>query len=434
MKYYYWINLGLLATWLLASCSSSRQVGKLPEAQVSGENIKKNLPETQETSSPNELSLVGIQSKFLLKDSATLRVYLYVDAFKNKKPISLEEFARLYNLNYVIYSDYGSRDRLGYGNIPLSASNVTQFNDQLVIQFDVKRPARPQGILLSEISEAGTLRKMLNDLPLRLENNRLSDQFGVFPANNDIPLLRHYVNAGTQVKIQNLQHKSAILQVSYYNHDFDPAASPMSTAPRTNSKPFEVDSTFALQSEEVLTFDKEGLYYLRSDTSQTEGIGFVVTNERYPKMTYPKQLTKPLLYMSTNKEITELQNATDLKKALDSYWLSLMNGNSEQASQVIKYFYQRVEDANRLFTSYKEGWKTDKGMIYIVLGAPDKVQRSKDKEVWVYDQKANANNINFTFNKRSNQFVDDHYELVRYVEYQPIWYPVVEAWRNGAIR
>ncbi len=54
-----------------------------------------------------------------------------------------------------------------------------------------------------------------------------------------------------------------------------------------------------------------------------------------------------------------------------------------------------------LFTSYKEGWKTDKGMIFIVLGPPDKVQRSKDREVWTYDQRGNAQNVNFTFNRRT---------------------------------
>ncbi|MFA7473774.1 MAG: GWxTD domain-containing protein, partial [Spirosomataceae bacterium] len=126
--------------------------------------------------------------------------------------------------------------------------------------------------------------------------------------------------------------------------------------------------------------------------------------------------------------------ADDPKKALDRYWLSLMNGHQDLAKSVIRSFYTRVEEANRLFTTYKEGWKTDKGMIYIILGNPDKVQRSKDREVWVYNQRGNANNINFTFNKRPNQFVDNHYELVRYVEYQPIWYPIVEAWRTGTIR
>ncbi len=82
----------------------------------------------------------------------------------------------------------------------------------------------------------------------------------------------------------------------------------------------------------------------------------------------------------------------------------------------------------------KEGWKTDKGMIFIIMGPPDRVQRSKDREVWVFSQRANFSEINFTFNRRPNQFVDDHYELQRYVEYQPIWYPMVEAWRTGAVR
>lgn len=430
MRIHFWITIGLLASGLLSSCSSSHQVGKTPEARTSGGENKTAAAPTPS----NELSLVGIQSKFLFKDSLNLRIYLYVDAFQGKKPIKQEDFARLFTLNYVIYSDYGTRDRLGYGNIPLNKDNVTPFNDQLVIQFDIKKPAKAQGVLLSEISESGTLKKMLNDLPLRLENPRLSDHLAVFHPNSTFPLLRHYVNSGTPVQLRNLAGRKTSFHVDYYDHDFDPAASPMSTTPRPSSKLFEVDSTFTIHSEELLTFDRKGLYYVRSDTSQTEGVGFVVTNDRYPKMTYPEQLTQPLLYMSTNKEIAELKNTTDFKKALDTYWLSLMNGNSEQARQVIRIFYQRVEDANRLFTTYKEGWKTDKGMIYIVLGAPDKVQRSKDKEVWVYDQKANASNVNFTFNKRSNQFVDDHYELVRYVEYQPIWYPVVEAWRNGAIR
>jgi len=157
-------------------------------------------------------------------------------------------------------------------------------------------------------------------------------------------------------------------------------------------------------------------------------------NERYPKMTHPDALLGPLLYMSTNTEINEIKKAEDYKKALDKYWLTLMNGNVALAQQSIRSFYGRVEEANQLFTTYKEGWKTDKGMIYIVLGPPDKVQRSKDREVWTFDQRGNAQNVNFTFNRRNNQFVDDHYELVRYAEYQPIWYPVVEAWRNGTIR
>ena len=170
------------------------------------------------------------------------------------------------------------------------------------------------------------------------------------------------------------------------------------------------------------------------DTTDASGIGLVVGDKRFPKMTRPEKLIKPVLYMSTSSEIGELNQAQDTKKAFDRYWLSMMSGNEEVAKKTIRAYFDRVEEANKLFTSYKEGWKTDKGMIYIVLGAPDRVQRNREREVWVYNRRANVSEVNFTFTRKANQFVDDHYELVRYIEYQPIWYPIVEAWRTGAIR
>ncbi|MDP3683995.1 MAG: GWxTD domain-containing protein, partial [Ignavibacteria bacterium] len=48
--------------------------------------------------------------------------------------------------------------------------------------------------------------------------------------------------------------------------------------------------------------------------------------------------------------------------------------------------------ANAHFTHYTEGWKSDMGMVYIILGAPNSVDRhpfeydSKPFEVWEYYQ------------------------------------------------
>jgi GWxTD domain-containing protein len=426
MKIKYVIPCMLAGLVGLASCSSSRQ--PIRSADTS-------RPVGQTTMAlPDEPNLVGVTSKFLSIDSTQVRVYVYIDAILGDKPIDIAEFSRLYTLNYVMYSDYGTRDRLAYGNVPLTIENVSRHDDQLVAEFDLKKPSKDAGVLLMEISQTGTLKKVLNDLPVRFRGQRVSDKIAVFEAQKNVPLRRHFIRENEEVQISTLAGASIPLQVTYYSQGFDAAPSPMNTVPRAVSKSLKVDSTFTIQSGQSLSFDREGLYYIQMDTTQSEGLGVLVKNDRYPKMTRPEQLTEPLLYMSTNQEINDIQAARDSKKALDKYWLSLMNGNPDLARQVIRNYYNRVEEANRLFTSYKEGWKTDKGMIFIILGPPDKVQRSKDKEVWVYDQKANATNVNFTFNKRTNQFVDDHYELVRYVEYQPIWYPVVEAWRNGAIR
>jgi GWxTD domain-containing protein len=418
----------ILSVLVIAGCASSnKSMKQLPEAQV--------RPSEQQSAPVNEeLTLIAIQSKYLLKDTTQTKVYLYVDAFKGKNPISVPDFVKIYNLNYVIYSDYGTRDRLGYGNVKLDSSNVSRIGDKIVIAYDIKSPNKDYGVLLSEISQTGTLKKVLNDLTIKFKNLAVSQTYGVYTAASTQPLQRHYVNANEPFTLKKVGEGSEQLHVFYYNHDFEAAGSPMNIAPKNVNKSLEVDSSFTINTNEPLRFDKEGLYNVFADTTQSEGLGILVVNERFPKVTRPQLLLEPLLYMSTNNEINEIKKAEDYKKALDKYWLTLMNGNAPLAQQSIRSFYGRVEEANQLFTTYKEGWKTDKGMIYIVLGPPDKVQRSKDREVWTYDQRGNAQNVNFTFNRRNNQFVDDHYELVRYAEYQPIWYPVVEAWRNGSIR
>jgi GWxTD domain-containing protein len=415
---------------LMGACAkkSSSPTRQLPEAQV------RPTQQQMQAAVAEDLSLVSIQSKYLLRDTTQVRVYLYVDAYRGKNPITVEEFTRIYNLNYVIYTDYGTRERLGYGNVKLDAANVSSVNGKIVIGFDIKSPNRESGVLLSEISQTGTLKKVLNDLTIRFKRQAATELFGIYTDASQEPLQRHYVNTTESFTVKRINAEAQQLHVFYYKHNFDAAGSPMNTAPRTTSKTLNVDSTFTINTNETLRFEHEGLYNIFADTTQTEGLGLLVVNERFPKMTRPELLLGPLLYMSTNNEINEIRKAEDYKKALDKYWLNLMNGNAPLAQQSIRAYYGRVEEANQLFTSYKEGWKTDKGMIYIILGPPDKVQRSKDREVWTYDQRGNAQNVNFTFNRRNNQFVDDHYELVRYAEYQPIWYPVVEAWRNGTIR
>lgn len=431
MKSILGLSASLLAAMTMVGCASSSKTSKpIPEAKV----YPSTQQSPQQTAAKEELSLISIQSKYLVKDSTMVKVYLYVDAFKGENPISVADFTQTYNLNYVIYSDYGARDRLGYGNVKLSDANVSQLGKKIVISFDVKSPNRDNGVLLSEISQGGTLKKVLNDLPIAFKKQSPNELYGVYLQGNKEPLQRHYINTTETFTVKNVNEDANKLTVFYYNHEFDPAGSPMNTAPKTVSKTLEVDSTFTISTNEPIHFQKEGLYNIFADTTQKEGLGILIVNERFPKMTLPKNLLGPLLYMSTNTEIAEIRKSEDFKKSLDKYWLNLMSGNEAVAQQSIKSFYSRVEEANQLFTTYKEGWKTDKGMIYIILGNPDKVQRSKDREVWSYEQRGNAQNINFTFNRRNNQFVDDHYELVRYAEYQPIWYPVVEAWRNGTIR
>ena len=389
------------------------------------------------TRTGGDWTITSIKGKFVAIDTSNVRVYMDLTAKTpaGEPALNPTDVINHFQIAYVMYPDYNNRERLGYGSVLLTSQTVGADGDHLTLTFDIKRPKNAtNAVLLTEITETNSGTKARNDLSLRFNAPKLSDRFVLFDKNGQQPQLRNFVNAGDTVMLRDVMGTAKTLFGVRYRHDFDAASSPMNTAPRPTSKALTVDSTLTITTNKPFTLPREGLYYFTDDTTATSGIGLVVADNRFPKLTRPEKLIKPVLYMSTSTEISELNQAQDIKKAFDRYWLSLMSGNEDVARKTIRAYFNRVEEANRLFTSYKEGWKTDKGMIYIVLGAPDRVQRNREREVWVYNRRANASEVNFTFTKKPNQFVEDHYELVRYIEYQPIWYPIVEAWRTGTIR
>jgi GWxTD domain-containing protein len=408
------------------------------EAQTPNRTAKqKNTKQT--TSQPtSEIRLLSINSKFLLKDSTQATVFLKIEfVSESNKYIGLDVVSEKFMLNYALYPDFGSKDRLAFGNINFKPSNTQALgNSQFMVQFDLKRPASnpASGLILAEVIEIGTAKKLLNTLPIRFRSAKVSDYYALHNSKGNVLQMKHYVNVGDTFQVKGMNEERKELYAYRYRHDFEPANSPMNTSPRTAARTLKTDSLFRINSNEAMKFLKEGLYFIVRDTTDTYGLGIVVADKRFPKMTRPEQLIRPVMYMSQSQEIAELSNTKTQKKSLDRYWLTIANGNAEIAKNTIRNYYERVEEANRLFTTYKEGWKTDKGMVYIIMGTPDEVKHSKDRESWVYSQRANYTDINFTFNRRPNQFAEDHYELQRYVEYQAIWYSLVEAWRTGNIK
>ncbi|MBK9510682.1 MAG: GWxTD domain-containing protein [Cytophagaceae bacterium] len=132
-----------------------------------------------------------------------------------------------------------------------------------------------------------------------------------------------------------------------------------------------------------MTLSETGTYLLTQNPQDVaDGYGFIVVDKRYPRQTMAGDMREPLVYMSTQKEIDILRNTEDPKDAIDLYFLNICKGNQSTARQMIKNYYRRVSDANRLFSNYKEGWKTDKGMVYIIMGPPSRVQKKPPAEVF----------------------------------------------------
>ena len=135
-------------------------------------------------------------------------------------------------------------------------------------------------------------------------------------------------------------------------------------------------------------------------------------------------------YISTRKEHETLLLAQDKKKALDQYWINLTR-NPEVAKELIRNYFRMVEFANILFTDFKEGWKTDRGMVFIVMGPPQKVNFYLDREVWSYEGIDDNSEIRFTFARSKTILTPHFYTLNRSRAYQPVWFKNISQWRSG---
>ena len=125
-----------------------------------------------------------------------------------------------------------------------------------------------------------------------------------------------------------------------------------------------------------------------------------------------------------------MERSPNLKSAVEAFWLA-RGGNEERTRGLIKKFYSRVQDANRFFASYTEGWKTDRGMVFIVFGGPNALYLSSNSESWTYGTPNSTLALNFFFAKVNNPFTDNDFSLSRSPIYEANWYRAVETWRQG---
>lgn len=215
--------------------------------------------------------------------------------------------------------------------------------------------------------------------------------------------------------------------ISYYSTDFPPASSPHNLAQSKVSPLLKADSIFRFSTEEKIVFTKSGLYLFQTDTSKAEGRAWRVEDD-YPKYATLESLADPLVYICTKQEFEKLKLAKGDKKLFDKTILSI-TGSTERAKIFIRNYFRRVELANTYFTSYKEGWKNDRGMIYIIFGLPEEVFKFADREIW--DYKINGKKVRFQFMKLPTIFDPDNYVLIREKKYAQTWFQTIDLWRKA---
>jgi GWxTD domain-containing protein len=172
--------------------------------------------------------------------------------------------------------------------------------------------------------------------------------------------------------------------------------------------------------------------YLQLNTTVDAGLTLTNFGQSYPKVQEPEQLIESLAYLATSAEYSALKKATNQKLAVDNFWLE-RTGDIEKARELIRVYYNRVFFANYYFTSFKPGWKTDRGMIFIIYGPPESVKVDLFQEKWIYYKNNFTTTVTFTFDHTPTSHSLDNYTLQRSDSYDAFWRSAVDTWRKGKI-
>lgn len=251
--------------------------------------------------------------------------------------------------------------------------------------------------------------------------------FGAYYS-NEIPFDQNYLTKEQSLLFKTVNSPS--IYSFYYPTTFDVPFPPMETRPVEVPKEIKVDYQGDFLANIPKQLSEEGYYFFQTDTTAQTGLIMKTVHESFPKVKDWDEMVQMVTYISTRKEHETLLLAQDKKKALDEYWLTLTR-NPEVAKDLIRNYFRMVEFANILFTDFKEGWKTDRGMVYIVMGPPQEVNFFNDREVWSYRGMDDNSKIRFTFARVKTILIPHFYTLNRSRAYQPVWFKNISQWRSG---
>jgi GWxTD domain-containing protein len=246
-----------------------------------------------------------------------------------------------------------------------------------------------------------------------------------------VPIMRYYLSALDTVRVNFRYGNVPQFACKYYNRNF-PLAAPPFTFDMHEDFNYAPDSFFFLSKEQLekISFSSQGFYHIQTDTSGKDGLTLFRFSPGFPDVTNTNLMIEGVRYLTSKKEYDDIKAAANPKSMLDNFWLT-HGGNEEKSRLLIKKYYGRIRDANKYFSSHTEGWRTDRGMIYVIFGSPGTIYKSDESESWIYGTPNSSLALNFFFIKVNNPFTINDYTLSRSPSYEGAWYRAVEVWRQG---
>jgi GWxTD domain-containing protein len=367
-------------------------------------------------------------------DRSQLHFRLHSSEFLYTRPDGdTREYSCLIRISWMLKSSYEAKDVVDSGTVSVTDSYLESTDKDIVGMVDFKAKSPNNYLLQVTVLDVRRRQDNVSYIDINKTNNFNRQNFLVLTPGG-LPEMKTFMRSNERFRLKNKTGADKYY-VRYYKRDFPLPPPPFSIY---NPKLFDykADSTFTLQVNPGDTsgfcFPARGFYHLQTDTTTHDGLTIYRYDDVFPFVRSVDYLLSPLRYISSKSEYEKMNTAPNKKLAVDSFWVACA-GSAERARELIKKFYNRVQDANNYFSSYVEGWRTDRGLIYTIYGPPNVLYRNSDTETWVYGEETNINSLTFSFVKATNPFTDNDYRIERNPSFKDSWYRAVDSWRQGRI-
>jgi GWxTD domain-containing protein len=336
-----------------------------------------------------ELRFIKEEDQFIARYDITLSIYTpakqlvhertWTEVVRVSDPLKTSS-SRMYSLshrvvdvepgNYQAHVEFHERD---------SRNTARAFRSMLVTDYAKDPVALSDIMLVSKLSIEGDRKNVIPNISGNV--GYLTDGFYLFfeiYSNEPLDSLQLVMKIFDAKKKEILQ-QSSVEQIS-----------------GTMTQSFmKVDPLQLPSGMYFVTVDAHRLRDVHPDTSlaQTSRTFFVRLIDLPSTIQDIDKAVDQMRYVALPSEMEYILNGSDpeeKQRRFLAFWKKRDPEPATQRNELLEEYYARVEYANKTFAHYNDGWKSDRGMVYIHLGPPDQVERrpfdmnSKPYEIWYY--------------------------------------------------
>lgn len=335
-------------------------------------------------------------------------------------------------VNFRFQADFDQSAVIDSGSVSLLMSDSLH-PEFFYVYLEIKAKKGTKGLLCVKFSDLNRNQFVQNFLPLdRSKRFNFNDIMLVKPGDS-LPVFAYSPSKEEALQIKCNYPEGQGFYVEQYAQEFPMPAPPFAIV-EGGAFDLKPDSVFFMPFERAANFTlpAKGLYWVRRKPEDDGGFTIKRFYDHYPAVKDPTAMMAPLRFLTSKQEFKEISESPTRRAAVENFWIE-SSGNQDKARELIKVFYNRVKEANSYYTSYLEGWKSDRGLIFLVFGPPTIVYRNSQNEQWIYGAENSLMSLSFTFLKMDNPFTENDYSLIRNATYKNQWYQAVDSWRQGRV-